>query len=46
MTATIPAGVIALALQHPLQTLTAKPKVAAVFLMVNGLVLFAAERFR
>jgi undecaprenyl-diphosphatase len=44
--ATIPAGVIALALQHPLQTLTAKPKVAAVFLMVNGLVLFAAERFR
>jgi undecaprenyl-diphosphatase len=44
--ATVPAGVIALALQHPLQTLTAKPKVAAVFLMVNGLLLFAAERFR
>jgi undecaprenyl-diphosphatase len=44
--ATIPAGVLALALQHPLQTLTAKPKVAAVFLMVNGLLLFAAERFR
>jgi undecaprenyl-diphosphatase len=44
--ASIPAGVLALALQHPLQTLTAKPKLAAVFLMVNGLVLFAAERFR
>jgi undecaprenyl-diphosphatase len=44
--ATIPAGVLALALQHPLQTLTAKPKVAAVFLIVNGLLLFAAERFR
>jgi|HubBroStandDraft_2_1064218.scaffolds.fasta_scaffold02000_8 undecaprenyl-diphosphatase len=44
--ASIPAGVLALALQHPLQTLTAKPKVAAVFLMVNGLILFAAERFR
>jgi undecaprenyl-diphosphatase len=44
--ATIPAGVLALALQHPLQTLTAKPKVAAVFLMVNGLLLLAAERFR
>ncbi len=44
--ATIPAGVLALALQHPLQTLTAKPKVAAIFLMVNGLVLLAAERFR
>jgi undecaprenyl-diphosphatase len=44
--ASIPAGVLALALQHPLQTLTAKPKVAAVALMVNGLILFAAERFR
>jgi undecaprenyl-diphosphatase len=44
--ATIPAGVLALALQHPLQTLTAKPQVAAVFLMVNGLLLLAAERFR
>ncbi len=44
--ATIPAGVFALALQHPLQTLTAKPQVAAVFLMVNGLLLLAAERFR
>jgi undecaprenyl-diphosphatase len=44
--ASIPAGVLALALQHPLQTLTAKPKVAAIFLMVNGLILFAAERFR
>src|ERR1700677_5043323 len=39
--ATIPAGVLALALQHPLQTLTAKPQVAAVFLMVNGLLLLA-----
>src|SRR5580700_4512898 len=37
--ASIPAGILALALQHPLQTLTAKPKVAAVVLMVNGLIL-------
>jgi undecaprenyl-diphosphatase len=44
--ASVPAGALALALQHPLQTLTAKPKVAAIFLMVNGLILFAAERFR
>jgi undecaprenyl-diphosphatase len=44
--ATIPAGVIGLALEHQLRTLTAKPEVAAAFLMVNGLVLFAAERFR
>jgi undecaprenyl-diphosphatase len=29
-----------------LRTLTAKPEVAAIFLMVNGLALFAAERYR
>ncbi|HEX5223613.1 MAG TPA: undecaprenyl-diphosphate phosphatase [Solirubrobacteraceae bacterium] len=44
--ASIPAGLIGLALEHPLRTLTAKPEVAAIFLMVNGLVLFAAERYR
>ena len=44
--ASIPAGVIGLALEHQLRTLTAKPEVAAIFLMVNGLLLFAAERFR
>ncbi|MGH2865446.1 MAG: undecaprenyl-diphosphate phosphatase [Solirubrobacteraceae bacterium] len=44
--ATIPAAVLALALEHPLQSLTAKPSVAAVFLMVNGVLLFAAERYR
>ncbi len=44
--ASIPAGIIGLALEHQLRTLTAKPEVAAIFLMVNGLVLFAAERFR
>src|SRR6202161_4841306 len=44
--ASLPAGVIGLALEHQLRTLTAKPEVAAVFLMVNGLILFAAERFR
>jgi undecaprenyl-diphosphatase len=35
-----------LALEHPLRTLTAKPAVAAVFLVVNGGLLLAAERFR
>lgn len=44
--ASIPAGVIGLALEHQLRELTAKPEVAAIFLMVNGLVLLAAERFR
>jgi undecaprenyl-diphosphatase len=44
--ASIPAGVIALALEHQLRDLTAKPEVASIFLMVNGLVLFGAERVR
>ena len=44
--ASIPAGIIGLALEHQLRTLTAKPEIAAIFLMVNGGVLFAAERFR
>jgi undecaprenyl-diphosphatase len=44
--ASIPAGVFGLAFEHQLRTLTAKPEVAAIFLMVNGCVLFAAERFR
>ncbi|HEV3047169.1 MAG TPA: undecaprenyl-diphosphate phosphatase [Solirubrobacteraceae bacterium] len=44
--ASIPAGIIGLALEHELRTLTAKPEVAAIFLMVNGCLLFAAELFR
>jgi undecaprenyl-diphosphatase len=44
--ASIPAGVIGLALEHELRTLTAKPDVAAIFLVVNGFLLLAAERFR
>ncbi|HYB23714.1 MAG TPA: undecaprenyl-diphosphate phosphatase [Solirubrobacteraceae bacterium] len=44
--ASIPAGIIGLALEHDLRTLTAKPELAAIFLMVNGCLLFAAERFR
>ncbi len=44
--ASIPAGVIGIVFEHQLRTLTAKPEVAAIFLMVNGCVLFAAEWFR
>jgi undecaprenyl-diphosphatase len=44
--ASIPTGALALIFEHQLRTLTAKPEVAAIFLMVNGLLLFAAERFR
>jgi undecaprenyl-diphosphatase len=44
--ASIPAGILGLIFEHQLRTLTAKPTVAAVFLMINGGVLFAAEAFR
>jgi undecaprenyl-diphosphatase len=44
--ASIPAGILGLALEHQLRTLTAKPEVAAIFLVVNGGVLFAAEYYR
>lgn len=44
--ASIPAGLLGLAFEKELRTITAKPEVAAIFLMVNGLVLFAAERYR
>jgi undecaprenyl-diphosphatase len=44
--ATIPVGLIGLALEHPFRTLFAKPMAAAAFLTVNGLILFAGERLR
>ena len=44
--ASVPAGLIGIVFEHELRTLTAKPEIAAIFLMVNGLVLFAAEWFR
>jgi undecaprenyl-diphosphatase len=44
--ATIPAGLIGLALEHPIRVALSKPEVAAVFLMVNGLMLIGAERLR
>ena len=44
--ATIPAGIIGVALEHPLRVALAKPAAAAYFLMVNGVILLAAERLR
>ena len=44
--ASIPAGIFGLIFEHQLRTLTAKPEAAAIFLIVNGLALFAAERYR
>ncbi len=44
--ASIPAGIIGIVFEHQLRTLTAKPELAAIFLMLNGLLLFGAERYR
>ena len=43
---TIPAGLLGLLLEHPLRTLFASPRSAAVFLALNGLLLYGAERLR
>jgi undecaprenyl-diphosphatase len=42
--ASIPTGILGIVLEHQARTATAKPEVAAVFLVVNGFVLFAAQR--
>lgn len=44
--ATIPVGLLGLALEHTFRTLFAKPEAAAIFLTINGLILFAGERLR
>ncbi len=44
--ATIPVGILGLALEHPIRVALAKPLTAAIFLIVNGCILLAAERFR
>jgi undecaprenyl-diphosphatase len=43
---TVPAGILGLALQHPLRTLFASPESAAIFLTINGILLLAFERLR
>ena len=43
---TIPAGILGLALQHPLRTLFASPETASLFLILNGILLLAFERLR
>ncbi len=43
---TIPAGILGLALESALRKLFASPQSAAAFLIVNGLLLFGAERLR
>ena len=44
--ATIPVGILGIILEHPIRVALAKPLSAAIFLMINGCILLAAERFR
>ena len=44
--ATVPVGLVGLAFEHEFRVLFGKPIRAAIFLMVNGLILFAGEKFR
>ena len=43
---TIPAGILGLALEHPLRKVFASPTSAAIFLTLNGLLLYGAELLR
>ena len=44
--ATIPAGILGVVLEHELRVVFAKPLAAAIFLMINGGLLAAGERYR
>jgi undecaprenyl-diphosphatase len=44
--ATIPVGVVGLVAEHPFRVIFGKPIAAAVFLVVNGVILIAGERYR
>jgi undecaprenyl-diphosphatase len=44
--ATIPVGLVGLTFEHTFRVLFAKPILAGIFLLVNGLILIAGERYR
>jgi undecaprenyl-diphosphatase len=44
--ATVPVGILGLALEHTVRVALAKPLAASIFLVVNGLILLGAERYR
>jgi undecaprenyl-diphosphatase len=44
--ASIPVGILGVVLEHPVRVALAKPAAAAIFLMVNGVILISAERLR
>ncbi len=46
ISASIPTGILGLALEHPIRVALAKPISAAIFLVVNGGILISAERLR
>lgn len=44
--ASIPTGLLGIGLEHTARVATAKPLIAAIFLVINGFVLLSAERLR
>ena len=44
--ASIPVGILGILLEHTARVATAKPEIAAIFLVVNGVILIGAERLR
>jgi len=44
--ASIPVGILGIALEHTARVATAKPLIASIFLVVNGFILLGAERLR
>jgi undecaprenyl-diphosphatase len=44
--ATVPVGILGLALEHPIRVALAKPLAASIFLVVNGFILLSAEQYR
>jgi undecaprenyl-diphosphatase len=44
--ATIPVGIVGVVFEHTFRVLFARPILAGIFLMVNGLILLAGERYR
>jgi len=44
--ASIPVGILGVAFEHTLRVATATPEIAAIFLVINGIILLGAERLR
>jgi undecaprenyl-diphosphatase len=44
--ASVPVGILGIAFEHDLRVATATPEIAAIFLVINGIILLGAERLR